>query len=56
MKKENISISEAEKMGFLIGLSTMLASGITIVDSVDSIIEDAKGNFKKFLLILSSNV
>ncbi len=56
MKKENISISEAEKMGFLIGLSTMLASGITIVDSVDSIIEDAKGNFKKFLLILKTDI
>ena len=56
MKTENISISSSEKMGLLISLSTMLASGITIIESVDSILEDAKGNFKKFLTILKTDI
>lgn len=56
IKTENLSISEAEKMGLLISLSTMLASGITIMGSVDSILEDAKGNFKKFLTILKIDI
>lgn len=56
MKTENISISSSEKMGLLISLSTMLASGITIIESVDSILEDAKGNFRKFLTILKTDI
>ena len=56
IKTENLSITEAEKMGLLISLSTMLASGITIIGSVDSILEDAKGNFKKFLTILKIDI
>lgn len=56
MKTENLSITSSEKMGLLISLSTMLASGITIVESVDSILEDAKGNFKIFLTILKTDI
>lgn len=56
MKTENISISNSDKMAFLISLSTMLSSGITIVESVDSILEDAKGNLKIFLTILKNDI
>src|SRR3989338_1116045 len=56
MKTENISISNSDKMGFLISLSTMLSSGITLVESVDSILEDAKGNLKIFLTILKDDI
>lgn len=56
MKTENISISNSDKMGFLISLSTMLSSGITLVEAVDSILEDAKGSFKIFLTILRDDI
>lgn len=56
MKTENISISNSDKMGLLISLSTMLSSGITLVEAVDSILEDAKGNLKKFLTILRDDI
>lgn len=56
MKTENLSIPTSEKMGFLISLSTMLTSGITLVESVDSILEDAKGNLKIFLTELKNDI
>lgn len=55
-KPENIFISEADKMGFLISLSTMLSSGITIVEAVDSLLEDSKGSTKAFLTILKDDI
>ena len=56
MNAKNISITTAEKMGFLISLGTMLSSGITVVESVDSSLEDAKGNLKIFLTILKNDI
>lgn len=56
MKTENITISNSDKMGFLIGISTMLSSGITLIESIDSTLEDAKGNFKVFLTILRNDI
>lgn len=56
MKTENISISNSDKMGFLISIGTMLSSGITLVEAVDSILEDAKGNLKIFLTTLKNDI
>ena len=56
MNAKNISITTAEKMGFLISLGTMLSSGITVVESVESSLEDAKGNLKIFLTILKNDI
>jgi len=56
MSTENITISNSDKMGFLISLSTMLSAGITIVESLDSMLEDAKGNFKEVLTILKNDI
>jgi len=56
MKTENLTISNSDKMGFLISLSTMLSSGITIVESIDSMFEDAKGDFKVFLTVLKNDI
>ena len=56
IKTEKISISNSDKMGFLIGLGTMLSSGITLVEAIDSILEDAKGNLKTFLTILRDDI
>jgi type II secretory pathway component PulF len=43
-------------MGFFIGSSTMLAAGITLVEAVDSMLEDSKGNLKIFLTILRNDI
>jgi type II secretory pathway component PulF len=56
MKTDNLTISNSDKMGFLISLSTMLSSGITIVESLDSMLEDAKGNFKTFLTVVKDDI
>jgi len=49
MKTKNISISTAEKMGMISNIATMLSAGISILDTVDSLLEDSKGNQKKIL-------
>jgi len=56
MKTENISLSNSEKLELFFSLGTMLTAGITIIDSVDSLLEDAKGNQKKFLQILRADL
>jgi type II secretory pathway component PulF len=56
IKTENISISNSDKMGFLISLGTMLSSGITLVEAIDSMLEDAKGSFKIFLTVLRDDI
>ena len=37
-------------------LSTMLAAGITIIEAIDSLLEDSKGNQKKILTILKDDL
>lgn len=49
MKLENISLSNNEKTSFLSNLSTMLSAGISILEAINSLLEDAKGNQKKIL-------
>ena len=56
MKTENLSISTDDKISFFISLSTMLAAGITIIDAIDSLLEDAKGNQKKILSTLKEDL
>ncbi|MDE2588813.1 MAG: type II secretion system F family protein, partial [Patescibacteria group bacterium] len=45
----NISLSANEKLGLISTLSTMLNAGIPILETVDSLLADAKGNQKKVL-------
>lgn len=52
----NLSISKNEKLTLISNLSTMLASGIPILEAVDTLLEDAKGNQKKFLGILKEDL
>ena len=47
MNTKNISISNNEKLSLFSTLSTMINAGIPILEAVDSIIEDSKGNTKK---------
>lgn len=52
MITENISISNNEKIALISNFATMLTSGIPILETVDSLLDDAKKNPKKVLEIL----
>ena len=56
IKTQNISISTSEKIGLISNLTTMLSAGIPILEVVESILEDSKGNQKKLLQTLRSDL
>lgn len=56
MKNENIRLSTDEKISLFISLATMLAAGITLLETIDSLLEDAKGNMKKVLTSLRDDL
>lgn len=56
MKLENISLSSSEKIGLISNLSTMLSAGISILETVDSLLEDSKGNHKKILTTIRADL
>lgn len=56
IKPEKISISTKDKIALFDNLSTMLAAGISILESVDSILEDSKGDIAKFLTVLRQDL
>src|SRR5260221_14744787 len=53
---DKITLSASDKISLISNLSTMLAAGISILDSVNSILEDAKGNQKKILETLATDL
>lgn len=56
MKTDKISLSSADKISLVSNFSTMLSAGISILEAVDSLLEDAKGNQKKMLEILRDDL
>lgn len=56
MKTERISLSTNEKIIFISNFSTMLSAGISILEAVDSLREDAKGNLSKMLETLRADL
>jgi type II secretory pathway component PulF len=56
MKTQNITLSPKEKMILVSNFSTMLSAGISILEVVDSLMEDAKGNQKKVLEALKADL
>jgi len=56
MKTENLTLSNNDKLGMLSDLGTMLSAGIPLLESVDALLEDAKGNHKKFLEMLREDL
>ena len=56
IKTENITLSNNDKLGMLSDLGTMLSAGIPLLESVDALLEDAKGNHKKFLEVLKEDL
>lgn len=53
---KNLRLSTSDKLGLVSNLATMLAAGIPILEVVDSLLEDAKGNQRKFLESLKADL
>src|SRR3990170_7872699 len=51
-----LTISSVEKITMISNFSTLLSSGISILESIDSLLEDAKGNQKKILDTLRADL
>lgn len=56
MKLKTLNLSTTEKLGLISNLSTMLAAGIPIIETIDSLLEDSKGNNKKLLESLRADL
>jgi len=56
MKTENISLSGNEKLTLLSNLGTMLSAGMPLLETVDAILEDSRGNQKKLLEVLKADL
>jgi type IV pilus assembly protein PilC len=52
----SLRISSTDKLALVSNLATMLTAGIPILEVVDSLLEDAKGNQKKLLDSLKSDL
>jgi type II secretory pathway component PulF len=55
-KHSRISLKGSEKISLITNLSTMLSSGIPIVEVVDSLLEDTKGDQRKILETLRADM
>ncbi|HUQ84943.1 MAG TPA: type II secretion system F family protein [Candidatus Limnocylindrales bacterium] len=53
---KNITISTKDKIGLMSNLYTMLSAGIPILETVNSILEDTKGNLRKVLLVMKEDL
>lgn len=53
---EHISLSTKDKIALFDNLTTMLGAGISILEAVDSLLEDSKGNQKKLLTSLRKDL
>lgn len=49
MKTSRLGLSPKDKVSLVSNLATMLGAGIPILESVDSLLEESKGNYKKVL-------
>ncbi|MCL4338327.1 type II secretion system F family protein [Patescibacteria group bacterium] len=56
MKTEDLTLSDSEKIGFVTNMSIMLSAGISILEIVDSLLEDVRGNQKKILETLREDL
>lgn len=53
---KKITLSTNEKVGFISNLSTMLAAGISIIEIIDSLMEDSKGNTRILLQSVKDDI
>jgi type II secretory pathway component PulF len=56
VKTQNLILSNNEKIALISNLYTMLSAGIPILDTVDSLLEDAKGSNRKLLETMKSDL
>lgn len=56
MKTNLLTLSTSDKISLISNLATMLSAGIPILEVVDSLIADAKGNQKKVLEVLRADL
>lgn len=56
LKKSRITLKSSDKLNLLSNLSTMISSGIPILETVDSLLEDSKGNVRKVLEIMREDM
>lgn len=55
-KTENLTLSGNDKLTMISDLGTMLSAGIPLLEAVEALLEDAKGNQKKFLEVLRDDL
>ncbi len=56
MKLASATLSTSEKMGLVSNMATMLAAGISLLEVVDSLLEDSKGSQKLILQTLKEDI
>lgn len=56
MNTKNVTLSGNEKITMVSNMHTMLSSGIPILETVDSLLQDAKGNQRKVLQTLKEDL
>jgi len=56
MNTKNISLSGNDKITMISNMHTMLSAGIPILETVDSLLQDAKGNQRKVLQMLKEDL
>lgn len=56
MDRTNIRLSDNEKLALISNLGTMLSSGIPILESVESMLSEVRGNPRKILEILKKDL
>jgi len=56
MLKRGLSLKNSEKLALLSNFSTMISAGIPILETIDSLLEDSKGNTRKILLVIKEDI
>lgn len=56
MHSEKISLKSSDKLSLLSNFSTMITAGIPILETIDSLLEDSKGNTKRVLEIIREDI
>ncbi len=56
VKDEKLRIKNNDKLALLGNLSTMITAGIPILETVDSLLEDSKGNTKRILTVMREDM
>ncbi len=56
VKDEKLRIKNNDKLALLGNLATMITAGIPILETVDSLLEDSKGNTKRILTVMREDM